>query len=135
MPFVEQLHPLRQHYVVGAQPSSQPPLRAAVAVAEGTEQRQTGQGTEGSGARQRSSTYRRVRPVPLALESPVRVTFVEVWEPGATGELLYHNSWITDLEVDATHVAGVAQIGRPRWKSENEQCKVHQNPGYELTHT
>jgi hypothetical protein len=25
--------------------------------------------------------------------------------------VLYHNSWITDLDVDATNVAVVAQIG------------------------
>jgi hypothetical protein len=134
VPFVEQLHPLRQHYVLVAKPSSHPTLMAAVAAAEGTEQSQTGQWTEGGGARQRSYPYRLVRQVPLALESPVRVTFVEVWEHGATGELLYHNSWIPDLDVDATNVAVVVQIGRTRWKIENEQFNVHKNHGYELTH-
>lgn len=74
VPFVEQLHALRQHYVLVAKPSSHPTLIAAVAAAGGTEQSQTGQWTEGSGARQRTSTYRLVRQVPLALESAVRVT-------------------------------------------------------------
>jgi len=107
---------------------------AAVAAAEGTEQSQTGQWTAGSGARQRTDTYRLVRQVPLALESVVRVTYVEVWEHGAKGELLYHNSWITDLDVDAANVAVVVQIGRTRWKIENEQFNVHKNHGYDLTH-
>ena len=107
---------------------------AAVAAAEGTEQSQTGPWTEGSGARQRTYRYRLVRHVPLALESAVRVTYVEVWEHGAKGELLYHNSWVTDLDVDAANVAVVVQIGRPRWKMENEQFHVHKNHGYELTH-
>jgi hypothetical protein len=134
VPFVEQLHELRQHYVLVAKPSSHPTLLAAVAAAEGTDPTQTGQWTTGSGARQRTYTSRLVRQVPLALESPVRVTYVEVWEHGAQGELLYHNSWITDLDVDAANVAGVVQIGRTRWKIENEQFNVHKNHGYDLTH-
>lgn len=134
VPFVEQLQQLRQHYVLGAKPSSHPTLLAAVAAAEGTDQSQAGQWTEGSGVRQRTYTYRIVRHLPLALESPVRVNYVEVWEHTAKGELLYHNSWITDLDVDAANVAVVVQIGRTRWKIENEQFNVHKNHGYELTH-
>jgi DNA-binding response OmpR family regulator len=134
VPFVEQLHALRQHYVLVAKPSSHPTLMAAVVAAEGTEQRQTGQWTEGSGARQRTDTYRLVRQLPLALESAVRVTYVEVWEHDVSGQQLYHNSWITDLDVDAANVAVVVQIGRTRWKIENEQFNVHKNHGYELTH-
>jgi hypothetical protein len=134
VPFVEHLHALRQHYGLVAKPASHPPLMAAVTAAAGTEQSQTGQWTAGSGARQRTYTYRRVPQVPLSLESPVRVTYVEVWEHGAKGELLYHNSWITDLDVDAANVAVVVQIGRTRWKIENEQFNVHKNHGYELTH-
>ena len=134
VPFVEQLLHLRQPFVLVAKPASHPTLMAAVAAAEGTEQSQTGQWTAGSGARQRTDTYRLVRQVPLALESVVRVTYVEVWEHGAKGELLYHNSWITDLDVDAANVAVVVQIGRTRWKIENEQFNVHKNHGYDLTH-
>jgi hypothetical protein len=134
VPFVEQLQDLRQHYVLVAKPSSHPTLLAAVAAAEGTEQSQTGQWTEGSGPRQRPYTYRLGRHLPLALASVVRVTYVEVWEHAARGALLYHNSWITDLDVDAAKVAVVVQIGRTRWKIENEQFNVHKNHGYELTH-
>jgi hypothetical protein len=72
--------------------------------------------------------------VPLSLESAVRVTYVEVWEQNAKGEQLYHNSWITDLDVDAANVTVVVQIGRTRWKIENEQFNVHKHHGYELTH-
>jgi hypothetical protein len=134
VPFVEQLQVLRQHYVLVAKPASHPTLLAVVTAAEGTERSQTGQWTEGHGARQRTYTYRLMAQVPLSLESPVRVTYVEVWEHGAKGELLYHNSWITDLDVDTANVAVVVQIGRTRWKIENEQFNVHKNHGYELTH-
>jgi hypothetical protein len=53
---VEQLHELRQHYVLVAKPASHPTLLAAVAAAAGTDQTQTGQWTAGSGARQRTYT-------------------------------------------------------------------------------
>jgi hypothetical protein len=133
-PFVEQLQQQRQHYVLVAKPSSHPTLLAAIAAAEGTEQSQTGQWSKGQGAQQRTYTYRLVRQVPLALERAVRGNFLEVWELNIGGELLYHNSWITDLDVDATNVAMVVQIGRTRWQIENEQFNVHKNHGYELTH-
>jgi len=68
------------------------------------------------------------------VESAVRVNYLEVWEYTAGGDLLYHNSWITDLDVDAANVAVVGQIGRTRWKIENEQFNVHKNHGYDLTH-
>src|SRR5712691_6870873 len=134
VPFVTQLQQLRLHYVLVAKPSSHPTLMAAVAAAETQGGSQQGQWEEGSGARRRTYTYRIVRQLPLALESPVRVTFVEVWEHTAGGELRYHNSWITDLDVDAENVAVVGRIGRTRWKIENEQFNVHKNHGYELTH-
>jgi DNA-binding response OmpR family regulator len=134
VPFVEQLEHLRQHFVLVAKPASHPTLLAAVVAAEGTAQSQTGQWTAGNGTRQRTYTYRLVRSVPLSLESAVRVTYVEVWEQNARGERLYHNSWITDLDVDAANVSVVVQIGRTRWKIENEQFNVHKNHGYELTH-
>jgi hypothetical protein len=134
VPFVEQLQQQHQHYVLVAKPNSHPTLMTAVATAEGTGQSQRGPWTEGDGARQRRYTYHFVHQVPLALESAVRVNYLEVWERNGRGDLLYHNSWITDLEVDATNVAVIVQIGRTRWKIENEQFNVHNNHGYELTH-
>jgi hypothetical protein len=107
---------------------------AALATAEGTEQRQTGQWRDGRGVRQKTSTYRVVRQMPLALGSAVRVNYLAVWERNVGGELLYHQSWITDLDVDTTTVAVVVQIGRTRWKSDNEQFNVHKTHGFELTH-
>ena len=134
VPFVEQLQQLRLHYVLVAKPSSHPTLMAAVAAADAADVSQTGQWQEGNGARQRTYTYRIVRHMPLALESAVRVTYVEVWEHSTSGQLLYHNSWVTDLDVDRANVVVVVTIGRTRWKIENEHFNVHKNHGYELTH-
>jgi hypothetical protein len=134
VPLVAQLQQQRQHYMLVAKPNSHPPLMVAVTAAAGTPQSQRGQWTVGHGTQQKTYTYHFVRQVPLALESSVRVNYLEVWEWNSTGTLLYHNSWITDLEVDATNVTEVVQIGRTRWKIENEQFNVHKNQGYDLTH-
>jgi hypothetical protein len=134
VPLVAQLQQQRQHYMLVAKPNSHPTLMAAVTAAAGTPQSQRGQWTAGHGTQQKTDTYHFVRQVPLALESSVRVNYLEVWEWNSTGTLLYHNSWITDLEVDATNVTEVVQIGRTRWKIENEQFNVHKNHGYDLTH-
>lgn len=88
VPFVEQLQQLRLHYVLVAKPASHPTLMAAVAAAEEQDVNQRGQWQEGSGARQRTYTYRIMPQMPLALESAVRGTYVEVWEHSASGQLL-----------------------------------------------
>jgi hypothetical protein len=133
-PFVEQLQHLRLHYVLVAKPASHPTRMAAVLGAEVQGVREQGQWAEGSGVRRRISTYRIGRQVPRAAAHPVPVTFVEVWEHTAGGALLSHNSWITDLALNAENVAAVVRIGRTRWKIENEQFNVQKNHGYELTH-
>src|SRR5262249_1264924 len=51
-----------------------------------------------------------------------------------TSEQVYHHAWFTDLEIDVDNVAQVVQMGRSRWKIENEQFNVHKNHGYELEH-
>ena len=51
VPFVEQLQPLRLHYVLVAKPASHPTLMAAVAAAEAQGVGQQGQWHEGSGTR------------------------------------------------------------------------------------
>jgi hypothetical protein len=84
-PFVEQLQRLRLHYVLVAKAASHPTLMAAVAAAEEQGGSQQGQWAARSDAQQRTFTYRIVRQVPLALESPVRVTYVEVWEARGVG--------------------------------------------------
>src|SRR5713101_900069 len=69
VPFVEQLQPLRLHYVLVAKPDSHPTLMATVAAAEAHGVSQPGQWEEGSGTRRRIYTYRIVRQAPLAAEN------------------------------------------------------------------
>ncbi len=69
------------------------------------------------------------RRVPLRGDACVEVTFVEVWERDKGGRQTYHNSWVTDLEVTAKNVSEVVEIGRAKWKVENEQFNVQKNGG------
>lgn len=93
-----------------------------------------GSWTEGPAARRRFYEYRICRQVPVSSDRLAWGTFVEVWERDKAGTLLYHNSWITDLEVTAETVEEVFWVGRSRWKIENEQFNVAKNGGYHLEH-
>jgi hypothetical protein len=78
LPFVEQLHTLRQHLCWGNR--LRPTLMAAVAVAEGTGR--TNRAVDGgSGARQRALPIGSCAGCRWHWRA-VRVTFVEVWERG-----------------------------------------------------
>lgn len=94
-----------------------------------------GQWHEGPACRRRFFAYRLARSVALTASRRVRGTVVEVSERNRTDKLLDHNVWFTNLEVDTTNVAAVGQIGRARWKIENEQFNVQKNHGYEREHT
>ena len=90
--------------------------------------------TEGVACKRRYCEYRIVRQVPLNGRLESYDNFVEVWVKDSKGKLLYHNSWVTNLEVNKENVAEIVQIGRGRWKIENEQFNVQKNHGYELEH-
>jgi hypothetical protein len=135
-PMVELLAQQRIRFVLGVKPGSQPETFEWVEELEGTGGVTHGRYEEGSGplSKRRWVEYRYASEVPLKQESDLRVTFVEAWVRNHRGEQLYHNSWVTDLEVTAETVREVIRIGRSRWKIENEHFNVHKNGGYELEH-
>jgi hypothetical protein len=133
-PFIMQLRTQRLHYVLACQPGSHRELYDEVAALAHLGAGEAGQWHEGPACRRRFFEYGITRAVPLTAARRVWGTFVEVWERDRTGALLYHNSWFTDLEVEATNVAAIVQIGRSRWKIENEHFNVQKNHGYELEH-
>jgi hypothetical protein len=51
-----------------------------------------------------------------------------------TGEILYQNSFVTNHAMTATHVMPLAQLGRTRWKIENENNNTLKTKGYPLEH-
>jgi hypothetical protein len=133
-PLIVQLREERLHYVLVCQPASHLELYTWLEDIEKLGGCEHGQWHEGPACRRRFFTYRVARSVPLTASHQVGGTVVEVWEHDRAGQQLYHNAWFTDLEVDAANVAQVIQMGRARWKIENEQFNVHKNHGYELEH-
>ncbi len=133
-PFVELLQSKRIHYVLVAKPDSHTELFERVEELARLPQCEQGEWEEGPACKRRYFQYRVVRSVPLSSSRKVRVMFVEVWERDKQGRLLYHNSWITDLEVDIENLTVIVAIGRSRWKIENEHFNVAKNHGYEMEH-
>lgn len=133
-PFVQQLKQSRFPFVVVAKPDSHQELFEWVEMLERAGGSEHDHWHEGPASKRRFFQYRIVRQVPLSAALTTWVTFVEVWETNKTGQVVYHNSWITDLDVDRDHVAVIMAIGRSIGKIENEQFNVHKNHGYELEH-
>jgi hypothetical protein len=80
--------------------------------------------------------YRFAQGVPLRNgEEALLVNWLElVIAHENTGEILYHNSFVTNHAITATNVIPLAQVGRTRWKIENENNNTLKTKGYHLEH-
>ena len=134
VPFVEECAKARLHYVIVAKPSSHKELWEWVEELEAMKACEHVAWEVGPACQRKSYRARIVRSVPLREDGTVRVSTVSVWERDKAGQEIYHNSWVTDLEVTAKNVAEIVRVGRAKWKVENEQFNVQKNGGYHLTH-
>jgi hypothetical protein len=50
------------------------------------------------------------------------------------GKVIYHNGWVTDIEIHENNIVELAKIGQARWKIENENFNTLKNQGYHLEH-
>lgn len=121
-------------YLLVAKPSTHPETFQWMEELERMGECLKGSYEEGVAVKRRFYEYRIALAVPLRQGSDRRVNFLEVWERDRAGNLLYHNSWVTDLELGRERAAEVVKIGRSRWKIENEQFNIQKNHGYELEH-
>lgn len=65
----------------------------------------------------------------------VRVNFLEYYELiEETGEVKYHNTWVSDIKLTAHNVYKVMRGGRARWKIENETFNTLKNQQYNIEH-
>lgn len=80
--------------------------------------------------------YRFAQQVPLRNgEEALLVNWLElVIAHETTGEILYQNSFVTNHTITATTVIPLAQLGRTRWKIENENNNTLKTKGYHLEH-
>lgn len=131
---MQQLKQSRRPFVLVAKPDSHQELFEWVEMIERAGGREPGDWQDGPACRRRSFEYRIGRQVPLTAECRTWVTFVEVWERNTAGQVVYHHSLVTDLEVDRENVSVVVAIGRSKWKIENEPFNVHKNHGDEVEH-
>jgi hypothetical protein len=78
--------------------------------------------------------YNYINKLPLNASNPdLLVNFLEYWE-FKDGKPVYHNTWITDIELLKDNVYYVMRGGRARWKIENETFNTLKNQGYNLEH-
>jgi hypothetical protein len=80
--------------------------------------------------------YRFAHQLPLRQgEQALLVNWLElVITQEKTGEILFQNSWVTNHAITAANVAPLAQVGRTRWKIENENNNTLKTKGYHLEH-
>ena len=80
-------------------------------------------------------TFRFVNEVPLNdTHFELKVNFIEYWEMNESGKQLYHNTWITDVEITLENAYTIAQGGRTRWHIENETFNTLKNQDYHFEH-
>ena len=65
---------------------------------------------------------------------PQEVNWCEVIVTNDSGRKLYHNSFVTDIELTFNNVIDIATSGRTRWKIENENNNTLKTKGYHLDH-
>jgi len=80
--------------------------------------------------------YRFANQVPLRNGSDaLQVNWLElVITKEGTGEILYQNSFVTNHSITSTNVIQLVQIGRTRWKIENENNNTLKTKGYHFEH-
>ena len=82
-------------------------------------------------------TYRFATHLPLRASSDaLLVNWLELTiTTDKSSTPLFHNAWITNHGLTAQTVVALAQVGRTRWKIENEAINVLKNHRYPLEHT
>ncbi len=133
-PFIEKCLENRLHYVLVAKPQSHPEMLEWVRELKEIGGCERVERSEGVACQRKTYEYAIVREVPLNGKRQQMVTYVEVWERDKRGKQVYHNSFVTNLEVTKENVATVVGMGRSKWKIENEHFNVQKNHGYELEH-
>lgn len=80
--------------------------------------------------------YRFTNQVPLRTgNDALQVNWLElIITLEKTGEILYQNSFVTNHSVTDTNVVQLAEVGRTRWKIENENNNTLKTKGYHLEH-
>lgn len=132
-PLIAEVLKHHRHYLFGAKPSDHKYMMEWLGAYDGLNQ------IEFVDEKKRQHCYEWMNDVPLnGQKDSVRVNFLRCTITGKNKagkqEILYKNSWVTDLLIEETNVKTLVKAGRCRWKNENEVFNVMKNQGYCMEH-
>ncbi len=135
-PFCRQVLLHGFHFLFTCKPASHPHLTQWVQALEPGRTLHTFRlRVKGRGNRWEQHQYRWASHVPLTdSDDALKVNWCELTITDGEGAVLYRNAFITDWEISAGNVSGLAAAGRARWKIENEHNNVLKTRGYHLEH-
>jgi len=134
-PHIKELERNNLHYILGVKPSDH--LFLFNYVEKAVEEKRTLEYTIADANNPDiAHSFRILNDVPLnASNQDVRVNFIEYWEHSVKqNKAPYHNSWVTDFNLNEGNAFTIMQGGRARWKIENETFNTLKNQGYNLEH-
>ncbi|MFO1433981.1 MAG: ISNCY family transposase [Candidatus Competibacteraceae bacterium] len=88
-----------------------------------------------TGQRREIDTYRYAQAIPLRDgDDALVVNWCELTTTDESGNVLYHNTFVTNLALDDRKVLEVVAAGRCRWKIEKENNNTLKTKGYHFEH-
>ncbi len=131
-PFIKVLKEQRMHFILGAKPKDHKSLMEDI---EGLRRGGYLSRLEYTDKKKKHYVCEWVKDILLNgyLGGEV-VNYIEFQIYNTEGKRTYHNSWVTDLEVNEGNVRELVKGGRARWKIENEGFNTLKNHGYHLEH-
>lgn len=85
-------------------------------------------------AKGRLHVYEWINAVPLNGNDDAPVVNYFAYSLFKNNEKTYSNSWVTDILIEKKNVEELVEIGRSRWKIENEVFNTVKNHGYYIEH-
>ena len=83
----------------------------------------------------RLHVYEWINEVPLnGNKDTILTNYFEYWLID-NKKVTYHNSWVTDIQINQQNVKDLVRGGRCRWKIENETFNTLKNQGYHIEHS
>jgi len=124
------------NFIFTALPASHPALYERLHVLEVLGAMQRLETRQNQGKTHTRYRYRYTNLVPIRDAQPaLLINWCELTVTDErTGQVLYHNAWITHHRLSDDTVAPVVAAGRSRWKTENENHNVLKTQGYHLEH-
>jgi len=133
-PIIEDALRHRMHYLFAAKPSDHTYMMEWLSLYPHLEQ------IAFCDEKGRCHCYEWMNNVPLTgQKESVRVNFLRCTltreNKQGEDEVVYINSWVTDLAITSTNIKTLVNAGRCRWKNENEFFNVMKNHGYCMEHS